>query len=133
MFGQEIQYIPSHELEGHRKHFTNLLKLEEHNQKYLKLPNKELFKDEISKPEEEKVKFGVKPVDPDYYHKTLKKNKPTLPNKIMRFEEMMRHLAAVMKSIKKLNPIGKRLSEKYQGFVGKVKTDIMSKNKGKDN
>ena len=132
-FGHAIEYLPNDQIRGYQKHFQNQQKLEEHNQKYHKIPNKDLFKDELNKPEEEKVKFGIKPVDPEYYRKNFKKNTPTLPNKMMRFEEMMRHLSAVMKSIKKLNPIGKRLSEKYQGFVGKVKTDIMTKNKGKDN
>lgn len=106
------------------------MKLKEHNEKYKRIPNRDLFRDELNKAKEEKNKFEIRPVDPDYYKKISAKNRPTLPNKMMRFEEMMRHLAAIMRSINNLNPMGKRLSEKYTGFVGKVKTNIMSNNKG---
>ena len=114
------------------KHYLNSLKLQEQSMKYKKLPNPDLFKDQLNKPEEETPKFQIRPVDPHYYKKS-KKIKPTLPNKMMQFQEMMRHLASVFRSIHRLSPVGRELSDKYKEMTTKLKFDIMSnKSKGID-
>lgn len=131
VLGEEHQYIPMDEFIGAHNHYVNQLKLREQNMKYNKLPNPDLFRDQLKKPEEVAPQFGFRPVDPNMY-KNMKKVKATLPNKVMKFEEMMRHLAAVMRSINRLNPIGRSLSDKYKEFTTKLKFDIMA-NKSKGN
>jgi hypothetical protein len=100
--------------------------------KYKIIPNPELFKPKEDKPKAP-PKFTIRPIDPHYFQKMKSHKKAaTLPNKMQAFQELVRALAVIKKSVKKLSPIGKHISKKYKSLATKVRSNIMS-NKGMNN